>query len=303
MTQLFANAPVTWGVWGPHSLPEGRTPRDILRALRDAGYTGVELGALGFFGLSPTETADTLAEYGLRSAGAYVPLRPLHGVDVMAGDLENLRAVCATLAACPGTGPVILAEETEAVLKRHVQRGDTAPELDLDNAQWANLIAGMVEAGRIAADFGLPVSYHPHTGTHIEQPHEVDRFLSGCDLDMTLDTGHAAAGGDDPLDLLRRWGDRVNHVHVKDLKLAPVERAQKEGLTFGMAEASAALGEGDLDMAAFMAALADRDYRGWVVVEQDRRPDGGHDHADVDAEQKRNLEWVKAHAGWLSKTI
>lgn len=298
--QLFANAPVTWGVWGPHSLPAGRTPRDILKALSEAGYTGVELGPLGFFGRDASETAEVLGQYGLRSAGAYVPLRPLHGAEVMAGDVANLRAVCTTLAACPGSGPVILAEETEPDLKRHVRRGSSAPELDLSADQWTTLIDGMAEAGRIAADFGLPVSYHPHTGTHIEQPHEVDRFLSGCDLGMTLDTGHAAAGGDDPIDLLRRWGDRVNHVHVKDLKLAPVELAQQQGLTFGMAEASAALGEGDLDMVGFMAALADRDYRGWIVVEQDRRPDGGHDHAGVDAEQKRNLEWVRAHSSWLA---
>ena len=300
MTQLFANAPVTWGVWGPHSLPAGRTPRDILRALSQAGYQGVELGPLGFFGKDAVATVDALEEFGLRSAGAYVPLRPLHGTEVMAADLDNLRAVCGVLSRFEQSGPVILAEETEPEIKRHVRRGKRFPELDLNAGQWTVLIGGMVEAARIAADYGLPVSYHPHTGTHVEQPHEVDRLLSGSDLKITLDTGHAAAGGDDPIGLLGRWGDRVNHIHVKDLKLAPVEKASAEGITFGMAEASAALGEGDLDMAGFMRALGARDYQGWIVVEQDRRPDGGHDHAAVDAEQSRNLEWVRAHATWLS---
>ena len=300
MTQLFANAPVTWGVWGPHSLPSGRTPRDILSTLAQSGYAGVELGPLGFFGKDVAATTEALSEFGLRSAGAYVPLRPLHGTEVIAADLDNLRAVCAVLARFQNSGPVILAEETEPEIKRHVRRGERFPELDLNAGQWSVLIAGMVEAARIAADYGLPASYHPHTGTHVEQPHEVDRLLSGCDLKITLDTGHAAAGGDDPIALLKRWGERVNHVHVKDLKLAPVEKASAEGIPFGMAEASAALGEGDLDMAGFMQALGARDYRGWIVVEQDRRPDGGHDHAAVDAEQRRNLEWVRAQATWLS---
>jgi inosose dehydratase len=301
MKQLFANAPVTWGVWGPHSLPAGRTPRDILKALVSAGYAGVELGALGFFGKDATETVATLTEFGLASAGAYVPLRPLHGPEVMEGDLANLRAVCVVLASFPETGPVILAEETEDAIKQHVKRGARHPELDLTDEQWRIFIAGMAEGVRVASEYGIPISYHPHTGTHIEQPHEVDRFLEGCDIALTLDTGHAAAGGDDPIDLLRRWGDRVNHVHIKDVSMAPVEKASADGTVFGMADASVALGEGDLDLDGFMRALAERDYRGWIVVEQDRRPDGGHDHAEVDREQHRNLEWVRARSGWLSK--
>lgn len=295
MTNPIANAPVTWGVWGPHSLPAGRTPSDILSTLSRSGYDGIELGPLGFFGRDPNETKDALDRFGLRSAGAYVPLRPLHGQIVMEGDLDGLRAVCKVLAAFPRAGPVILAEETENAIKRHVRRGDRFPELDLDAARWRVLAQGMEEAARIAAGYGLPVSYHPHTGTHVEQPHEVDRFLQECDLAITLDTGHAAAGGDDPLALLERWGERVNHVHVKDLKVAPVQKASSENIVFGMAEASAPLGKGDLDMAGFMRALAARGYDGWIVVEQDRRPDGGHDHAQVDEEQKQNLEWVKTH--------
>ena len=299
MKPLFANAPVTWGVWGPHSLPAGRTPRDLLKALASSGYSGVELGALGFFGRDAAETVATLSEFGLACAGAYVPLRPLHGRDVMEQDLANLRAVCSVLASFPETGPVILAEETEDAIKRQVKRGTRHPELDLTDEQWRVFIDGMAQAARIASGYGIPISYHPHTGTHVEQPHEVDRFLNGCDIPLTLDTGHAAAGGDDPVDLLRRWGDRVNHVHLKDVRMGPVETASAEGMVFGMADASAALGEGDLDLEGFMQALAARDYRGWIVVEQDRRPDGGHDHAEVDEEQRRNLEWVRARAGWL----
>lgn len=301
MKPLFANAPVTWGVWGPHSLPAGRSPSDILKAVASAGYAGVELGALGFFGKDTAQTLAALEEFGLASAGAYVALRPLSGPEVMEEDLTKLRAVCAVLASFPVTGPVILAGGGEEAIARHVKRGTRHPELDLTDEQWAAFIAGMSEAARIAAGYGIPVSFHPHTGTHIEQPHEVDRFLEGCDIALTLDTGHAAAGGNDPLDLLRRWADRVNHVHLKDVVMAPVEKASAEGTPFGMADASVALGEGDLDLDSFMRALAARDYRGWIVVEQDRRPDGGHDHAAVDEEQRRNLEWVRARAGWLSQ--
>src|SRR5690606_14662217 len=107
-----------------------------------------------------------------------------------------------------------------------------------------------------------------------EQPHEVDRLLDGTDLLLTLDTGHAAAGGDDPLDLLRRWGTRVNHIHIKNVHMAPVRSASEAGTVFGMADASTRLDAGDLDLLAFMQALGAQRYQGWIVVEQDRRPDG-----------------------------
>ena len=299
MKPLFANAPVTWGAGSRRNLPAGRTPRDLLAALSSAGYAGVELGAPGFFGSDTHETGTAFAEFGLACAGAYVPLRPLHGREAMEEDLENLRTVCAVLASLPQSGPVILAEETEDAIKRHVRRGPRHSELDLTGAQWKVFIDGMAEAARTASGYGLPVSYHPHTGTHVEQPHEVDRFLEGCDIPLTLDTGHAAAGGDDPIDLLRRWGDRVNHVHLKDVNMEAVDKASAEGSVFSMADAAVPLGEGDLDLAGFMRALAERDYRGWIVVEQDRHSAGGHDHGEVDEEQHRNLEWVRAHAGWL----
>ncbi|GHA29924.1 inosose dehydratase [Devosia pacifica] len=300
MTRRIANAPVTWGVWGPHSLPAHRRPADILKTLQQSGYAGVETGPLRFFADSDEALAETLNQYELECAGAYVPLRPLHGVEVMAGDLEYLREVCKAFGHFKNPGPVILAEETEDAIKQHVRRGKDETDLDLSPSDWGVLIEGFNEAARIVRDHGLMVSYHPHTGTHIEQPHEVDRLLEDTDLDFTLDTGHAAAGGDDSIDLVDRWASRINHVHVKDLIDAPVEKARRERITFGMAEAAAPLGKGDLDLDGFMNKLQAVGYDGWIVVEQDRRPDGGHDHAAVDQEQKENFDWVFARSEWLS---
>lgn len=295
MTLRFANAPVTWGIWGPHSLPQGRTPRDILSAVVAAGYTGCELGPPDLFGDSPEAIADLFAEYGLACAGAYVPLRPLDGPEVLAGDLDGLRRVAAILSAFDAPGPLILAEETYPEIKRALRRGAAHPELDLSPADWRTLIAGIEEGGRIGAGMGLTLSYHPHTGTHIEQPHEVDRFLADTDLPVTLDTGHAVAGGDEMAALWPRMGARTNHVHIKDVHMAPVLEAAASGTEFGIAAAAAPLGGGDLDLDPFLSDLLAAGYAGWLVVEQDRRPDGGHEHSAVDAEQKQNLDWLHAH--------
>ena len=37
-------------------------------------------------------------------------------------------------------------------------------------------------------------------------------------MGLTLDTGHLILGGGAPLEGVRRWGDRINHVHLKDAR-------------------------------------------------------------------------------------
>ena len=59
-----------------------------------------------------------------------------------------------------------------------------------------------------------------------------------------------------------------------------------------------ALGDGDVDLAGFCAALTERGYDGWVVVEQDRVLENGDAFAGARDEQVRNREWLREHAGW-----
>lgn len=292
MTIRTANAPVSWGIWGANSLPEGRTPAHILRAISEAGYEGVELGPLGFFG-DAENIASVLGEYELNCAGMYVPLRIFEGGHTLRRDLEAVSTVAEVVSAAGGEGPVVIAEETIECIKHNVARGEARSELDLDDEQWSQLYEAVEEARHRVEAAGLEATFHPHTGTHVEQPWETDRLLENTRIGLTLDTGHAAAGGDDPAELLKRWSGRVNHIHIKDMDSSQVASAQRSGSEFSMAEASVALGEGDLELETFFSSLESHSYSGWVVVEQDRRPDGGHDHGMVDHEQKSNLNWVQ----------
>lgn len=289
----FANAPVSWGIWGKNSLPEGRTSKDILDALTSVGYDGVELGPLGFFG-EGNELADTLAAANLECAGIYVPLRIFDGQANLDEDMANLRTAVKVIASLGNTGPIILAEETTDALKKAVARGRGPHPLDLDTKQWDRLIDVIEEGRQIIENAGLTASLHPHGGTHIDQPWETDRVLENVKIGLTIDTGHAAAGGDDIFSLLNRWHDRINHVHIKDIVRGPILEAKRTGTTFGIASASVPLGKGELLLDYWLKDLI-RTYRGWIVIEQDRRPDGGHDHSEVDKEQQENLKWLKEH--------
>ena len=44
---------------------------------------------------------------------------------------------------------------------------------------------------------------HPHVGTVVERPEEIERVLEGASVPLCLDTGHVMAGGGDPVALAR----------------------------------------------------------------------------------------------------
>ena len=56
-------------------------------------------------------------------------------------------------------------------------------------------------------------------------------------------------------------------------------------------------GEGDVDIEAVIAALRGRDYRGWLVVEQDQALGTSDTPASVIAGQRFNLEYLRRFDG------
>jgi sugar phosphate isomerase/epimerase len=76
--------------------------------------------------------------------------------------------------------------------------------------------------------------------------------------DLVLDTSHAAVAGHDLLDVRRRFGDRLRHVHLSD-------NAGKGW------DSHLPPGEGILDLDGFLAELAADGYRGSVSLEVDLR--------------------------------
>ena len=109
-------------------------------------------------------------------------------------------------------------------------------------------------------------------------PAEIDALLGRSDVDLTLDTGHLVLGGGDPVAGLERWGSRVNHVHVKDVRRDVMTRARAEDWSFLDAVLGPGAeigiytvpGDGMVDYPAVFRALPD--YAGWVVIEAEQDP-------------------------------
>ena len=77
-------------------------------------------------------------------------------------------------------------------------------------------------------------------------------------LGVCLDVGHARRAGLDPVEFIKKHGDRVVEVHLKNIKIDPVKNYAKEGP------------RGELDIPGILKALADIGYDGYCLVEYEK---------------------------------
>jgi inosose dehydratase len=261
MAHRIVAAPISWGVcevpgWGYQLEPDR-----VLGEMRDLGLTATELGPDGYLPLDPGAARDLLGRYGLRLVGGFVPA-VLHRPD-RAAALAGVERAAERLAA-GGSTTMVLAADTDT--EGYDQQAE------LDDTEWANLLDGLDEVGRVCRRAGLELTLHPHVGTVIERPAEVERILDDTDVALCLDTGHLLIGGTDPVALARAAPGRIRHVHLKDVdaglaqRVASGERTYTDAVREGLYRP---LGEGDIDMAAIVGALEGAGYTGWYVLEQD----------------------------------
>jgi len=281
-----ANAPCSWGVMKGFSADGAFPPyRRVLDEITRAGYEGTELGDWGFMPVDAQILAAELSQRDLSMVGALVPLALADATTHEGGVAAALRTAT-LLAACPGSGPagpfVILADDNGADPIRTALAGRIRPEHGFSSGDWQNFARGVeIIALAVRDETGLRTVFHHHCGGFIETPAETEKFLDLTDsalVGLCFDTGHYAYGGGDAVDGLKRFGDRVWHVHFKDCHPQIAERARAEGWDYPTAVRNGVfygVGGGDVDFAGFLQELRRRDYGGWIVVEDELPPGRG----------------------------
>jgi inosose dehydratase len=270
----------------------------VLSAIADAGYEGTELGPPGYLGRRDN-LRDRLEEFGLALVGGYIPIRfsePQHWAEDLAAMSETLEL----FAAAEGTeAKAVLADGGSAERAQFPGRAASDQSIGLDSAGWRRLSEGVARAADLARNRGFEPTFHHHTATFVEAPWEIERVLELTDVGLSLDTGHLALGGGDPSEALRDWGERINHVHIKDVRNDILASVIADGADMPEAWRRGVfceLGTGDVHLDSFFAELARSQYSGWLVVEQDMVPQSPQDAADAEASQVRNRAWLREHA-------
>jgi inosose dehydratase len=267
----IGTVPILWNNVDIAELRLGTRAEAILDDMARLGYDGCQLG-LGFPEGELLRT--TLATRELRLAEVYASI-PATVDGPTDGALDEVRERLRLLVA--GGGEVFCValdgSPDRDVAAGHATDADTP---QLTDAGWDRLVALLQAVARETRAAGARIAFHPHAGTFVETPAEVERLAAAIDVDtlpFCLDVGHYLVGGGDPVAALRQFGERVTHVHLKDVDRRVLERLRRREVgSFGDAVRErlfTELGSGALDLAGVLAVLAERDYRGWLMVEQD----------------------------------
>ena len=295
MTIRIGTAPVSYGIFGASG--DRSAGEALLDTAAAAGFSGLELGPPGLFG-TPRQTGEQFRRRNLAIVGSYIPIHFAADEATVAHDLVAMRTTLEELSVDgPTEALAILSDEGSTALRENPARSWTDRSLALDDDGWRLLGRRLEEALAMAADAGVPTSFHPHLGTFVESPWEIERLVELTDVRLTLDTGHLALAGADPAEVLARFGDRVNHVHAKDVHLDVLRRAKSERRTdfeTWFADVSCPLGQGDANLDVFLDGLVGRQYDGWIVIEQDHAPAPAAAFAAIAEEQAGNRRWLEA---------
>lgn len=295
-----ANAPISYGAFEltvgiDPNVPDGEHVLDEVQA---AGYAGIDLGPVGYLGTGAV-LAGRLAERGLGLAGAYLEL-PFTDPDGLAKMLPELDAMLDTFdsisteARGPRPRPTIADAGSDARRARPA-RSHADHSVGYTDDEWVAFAAGLSSVVARCRDRGYEPTFHHETGTYVEAPWEIARVLDVSDVGLCLDTGHLFISGGDPVEALREWGGRINHVHVKDAISRVMEQIvadEQPSSAIWSREAFCRLGDGDVDIQGILGELRRLDYEGWLVVEQDIMPQTEERFSRAAEDQRANRRYL-----------
>ena len=268
----IGTVPILWNNVDQPSLAPAVDAATVLDEIARTGYEGTQEGR-GFPRGKPLRLL--LAERDLRLAEVYASI-PCDTDGPLAGASEAARDRLAILH--EGAGDVLVAA-LDASPDRSAWSGRArdsgAPRLTEDG--WRRLVDLVERLAAEARDLGHRFAWHAHTATYIETPDEADRLFeltaSSGRVGICLDVGHWTVGGGDPVGAIRRYGSRIEHVHLKDVDREVLD-VMRQGRISDFGEAVrerifTELGAGVIDLPAILRELVAIDYRGWLMVEQD----------------------------------
>ena len=171
-----------------------------------------------------------------------------------------------------GTSQIIKAVKMAgAIGVKHVITADGEPKTPFGKTLTTSeavfsIAEKLYEPLRFAQDYGVKILIEPH-GHITDSVKLMGEVLDRCNSDalgINLDTGNLWLGGGDSLEMIAKFGSKIEHVHWKDL---PQEMVEKRGTQFGCGMSPTALGEGVIDIEAIYQALVKSGFDGYSTLE------------------------------------
>ncbi|MCH9845838.1 MAG: sugar phosphate isomerase/epimerase [Alphaproteobacteria bacterium] len=285
----IGNAPCSWGV---EFADDARNPpwERVLQECAEAGFTGIELGPVGYMPEDPILLREKFQQYSLTLIGGVI-FRPFHDKNqwdtVLDGAVRTMKALKANDAK-----HLVLIDSIAPDRALTAGRPDEAPQFD--KSEWRDYVTRIFTIAKMGyEEYGLIPAIHPHAGGYMDFLPEIERLLDETDetiLKICPDTGHCIYAGFDPLPFMQKHMGRISYVHFKDIN--PQVKANVVANQIGFYDACAQgvfcnLGQGAVDFTAVKKLLDDVGFSGWCTIEQDCDPAGDTNPKD-DAKLNRD---------------
>lgn len=264
-------APIAWTNDDMPDLGAENTFEQCVSEMALAGFTGCEVG-----NKYPKDTAvlkKALELRGMRICNAwfstFLTTKPYEETEK--GFIEHitfLKEMGAKVVGVSEQGHSIQGTDKAILTEKYV----------MNDEEWELLCTGLNRLGRVAKDMGITLTFHHHMGTVVQTPAEIDRMMENTDpelVNLLFDSGHLAYCNEDYMAVLKKYVNRIKHVHLKDVRPEMVQKVREENLSFlqGVRLGTFTVpGDGCIDFGPIFDVLAENNYEGWVLVEAEQDP-------------------------------
>lgn len=224
-------------------LANGST-EEALADIAAAGYQGFEIfdGNLMQFLVKKNEIKQLMDSHSLELIGVYSGANFIYE-DILEEELIKIEEVTKFASALGA--------------KHLVVGGGAIRSNGILDSDYKLLGEGLNKVMDIAEKYNMLPSYHPHLGSLVESPDQLEKLVEHTNINLCPDTAHIEAGGGDPVEFIRKYKDRIKYVHFKDFEAG-------EFLP---------LGEGKQAFPEMIKLLKEMNYQDWITVELDSYAD------------------------------
>ena len=266
-------APIGWCNDDMPELGAENTFQQTISEMALAGFTGCEIG--NKFPSDPQALKKALDLRGMRVASRWVSsfllTQPYAQVEAeFSAQLDFLAAV--------GANRINVSEQSYSIQGQMDVPVLRDRKYVMNEGEWTRLCEGLDRLGALAVSRGFRLCYHHHMGTVVQTAAETEYLMEHTmpgRVWLCYDTGHFTFAGEDPMAVLKKYADRVGHVHLKDMRLPVVKQARDEGWSFLQAVRNGAFtvpGDGGVQFDEVFRVLAASGYQGWLLVEAEQDP-------------------------------
>lgn len=264
--------PIGWTNDDMPDLGKENTFQQCVSEMALAGFTGCEMG--GKFPKDVDVLKKALALRGLSVASAwfssFLTTKPYEETaEAFKAHRDFLHAM--------GAKVVVVSEQSNSI-QGQLSTPLFANKPHNTDEEWKLVAEGLNKLGALAAEKDMKLVYHHHMGTGVQTEAEIDKLMEMTDPNLVFllyDTGHLVCSGEDYIGILKKYINRIKHVHLKDVRKELVEKVKNENMSFldgvrmGMFTVP---GDGCIDFKPVYDILKENNYEGWTMVEAEQDP-------------------------------